>query len=144
MRNKTRTLKNMKHLKKITQKIIDNDNKQTQAEISPSLKELLQKISEEMDKSKNRIQQIEQDAIHGKFLYKNGKQFSPEEMLEKLDNYNLLITITIGKIKNFFPISKIIPKHKGKKKNENSICEKNKNFNMNIKNFLDQPKKVSK
>ena len=116
MRNKTRTLKNMKHLKEITQKIIDNDNKQTQAEISPSLKELLQKISEEMDKSKNRIQQIEQDAIHGKFLYKNGKQFSPEEMLEKLDSYNLLITITIGKIKNFFPISKIIPKHKGKKK----------------------------
>ena len=116
MRNKTRTLKNMKHLKKITQKIIDNDNKQTQAEISPSLKELLQKISEEMDKWKNRIQQIEQDAIRGKFLYKNGKQLSPEEVFEKLDNYNLHITITIDQIKNCFPISKIIPKHKGKKK----------------------------
>ena len=106
----------MRHLKNITQKIIDNDNKQTQAEIPPSLKETLQKISEEMDKWKNRIQEIEQDAIHGKFLYKNGKQFSPEEVFEKLDSYNLLITITIDQIKNFFPISKIIPRHKGKKK----------------------------
>ena len=116
MRNKTRTLKNMRHLKNITQKIIDNDNKQTQAEIPPYLKETLQKISEEMDKWKNRIQEIEQDAIHGKFLYKNGKQFSPEEVFEKLDRYNLLITITIDQIQNIFPISKIIPKHKGKKK----------------------------
>ena len=116
MRNKTQTLKNMKHLKKIIQKIIDNDNKQTQAEIPQSLKETLQKISEDMDKRKNRIQEIEQDAIHGKFLYKNGKQFSPEEVFEKLDSYNLLITITIDQIKNFFPISKIIPRHKGKKK----------------------------
>ena len=91
MRNKTRTLKNMRHLKNITQKIIDNDNKQTQAEILPYLKEPLQKISEEIDKSKNRVQQVEQDAIDRKFLKENGKQFSPEEVFEKLDRYNQLI-----------------------------------------------------
>ena len=44
-----------------------------------------------MNKSKNRVQQVEQDAIDRKFLKENDKQFSPEEVFEKLDRYNQLI-----------------------------------------------------
>ena len=126
MRNKTETLKNMKHLKKITQKIIDNDNKQTQAEIPPSLKETLQKITEEMDKWKDRVGKIEQGAIRGKFFYKDDKRFSPQEVFDKLDIYNLVITITIDQIQSISPNSKITPKQKGTKKQKFHTSKKQK------------------
>ena len=109
MLNPTNTLKNMKHLKEITKKIIDNDNKQTQTEISPSLNETLRKITEEMNKWEDRVEKIEQGAIRGKFFYKDDKRFSPQEVLDRLDRYNQVITKTIDQIQNISPNSKIPP-----------------------------------
>ena len=134
MRNKTQTLKNMKRLKQMIEKIIDNDNKRTQTELPPSLNETLQKITEEMNKWEDRVEQVEQDAIHGKFVYKNNERFSPEQVLNKLDNYNQVITQTIDQVQNIFPNSKIPPEkqQKNAKTNKNSKREK-RNFKINVK-----------
>ena len=90
MRNKTQTLKNMKHLKKITQKIIDNDNKQTQAEIPPSLKETLQKISEEMDKWKTEFKKLNKMQSMGNFSIKMANNFLPKKCSKNLTDTTYL------------------------------------------------------
>ena len=134
MFNPTDTFKNMKRLKQMIEKIIDNDNKHTQTELSPSLNETLQKITEEMNKWEDRVEQVEQDAIHGKFVFKNKEHFSPEEVLKRLDKYNQVITKTIDQLQNIFPNSQIPPEkqQKNAKTNKNSKREK-RNFKINVK-----------
>ena len=106
----TDTLKNIKHLKKIAKKIIDNyDNddvqlyKQTQTELLPSLKEELQQINEHMDTMKDRVEKIEQGAIRWKLFYKNDARFSPHEILDRLYEYNQVITKAIDHLQKNFP-----------------------------------------
>ena len=134
MFNPTDTFKNMKRLKQMIEKIIDNDNKHTQTELSPSLNETLQKITEEMNKWEDRVEQVEQDAIHGKFVFKNKEHFSPEEVLKRLDKYNQVITKTIDQLQNIFPNSQIPPEkqQKNAKTNKNSKREK-RNYKINVK-----------
>ena len=102
----TDTAKNIKHLQKITKKIIDNyhnDDVQLYKKKDPSLKEKLQRLTKQMDIMEDKIETIQQDAIRGKFFYKDYKRFSPQAILNTVDEYNQVITEIIDNLQKNFP-----------------------------------------
>ena len=102
----TNTVKNIKHLQEITQKIIDNyhnDELQCYQKKDPSLKQELQQMNKRMDAMKDKVEKIEQGAIHGKFFYKNHTLFAPQAVLDRLEKTNQVVTKAIDHIQKIFP-----------------------------------------
>ena len=102
----TYTAKNIKHLQKITKKIIDNyhnDDVQLYTKNFPSLNEDLQQMNELMDTLKNTVEKIEQGAIRWKLFYKNDTRIPPQEILDRLHECNQVITKAIDHLQKNFP-----------------------------------------